>query len=323
MEMMMFLLSNHTFRIVTLGCTLLGVVSGMLGCFATLRKESLLGDAISHASLPGICLIFLITKSKNIEVLLTGALITGLICIGIINIIKNYTKIKLDSILAFVLSVFFGFGMVLLSYLNKLPGANKSGLNKFIFGQASTFIKRDINIIIIVGTLILLLILLFWKEFKIVSFDSEFSKTMGIPSKSIDILISILIVAMVIVGIQAVGIVLISAMLISPAVAARQWTNKLSIMVILSGIFGGIGGILGTLISISENNIPTGPVVVLVISLIAIFSILFSYKRGIIFKIIYYRKRKKEILREYKRRGDKNEIYVGNYNNSDVSGKFL
>lgn len=294
MNILNLLVSDHTFRTVALGCSLLGMVSGILGCFAVLRKQSLLGDAVSHASLPGVCLAFLFTNVKNTEVLLLGALITGIVCIGLIQLIQNYTKIKFDSALALILSVFFGLGLVLLSYLNKLPGANKSGLNKFIFGQASTFIKRDVNIIFITGIVLLIIIILFWKEFKIVSFDSDFAKTLGFPSEKIEILISILIVTTVIIGIQAAGVILISAMLISPAVAARQWTDKLSIMVILAAFFGGISGLLGTLISISESNLPTGPVIVIIISIIVVISILFSNKRGIVFKIIRNQKRKKE-----------------------------
>ena len=294
MNILNLLVSDHTFRTVALGCSLLGMVSGILGCFAVLRKQSLLGDAVSHASLPGVCLAFLFTNVKNTEVLLLGALITGIVCIGLIQLIQNYTKIKFDSALALILSVFFGLGLVLLSYLNKLPGANKSGLNKFIFGQASTFIKRDVNIILITGIFLLIIIILFWKEFKIVSFDADFAKTLGFPSKKIEILISVLIVTTVIIGIQAAGVILISAMLISPAVAARQWTDKLSIMVILAAFFGGISGLLGTLISISESNLPTGPVIVIIISIIVIISILFSNKRGIVFKIIRNQKRKKE-----------------------------
>ena len=294
MNILNLLISDHTFRTVALGCLLLGMVSGILGCFAVLRKQSLLGDAVSHASLPGVCLAFLFTNVKNTEVLLLGALITGIVCIGLIQLIQNYTKIKFDSALALILSVFFGLGLVLLSYLNKLPGANKSGLNKFIFGQASTFIKRDVNIIFITGIILLIIIILFWKEFKIVSFDSDFAKTLGFPSNKIEILISILIVTTVIIGIQAAGVILISAMLISPAVAARQWTDKLSIMVILAAFFGGISGLLGTLISISESNLPTGPVIVIIISIIVVISILFSNKRGIVFKVIRNQKRKKE-----------------------------
>ena len=185
MNILTLLITDHTFRTVALGCLLLGMVSGILGCFAVLRKQSLLGDAVSHASLPGVCLAFLLTNVKNTEVLLLGALITGIVCIGLIQLIQNYTKIKFDSALALILSVFFGLGLVLLSYLNKLPGANKSGLNKFIFGQASTFIKRDVNIILITGIFLLIIIILFWKEFKIVSFDSDFAKTLGFPSKKI------------------------------------------------------------------------------------------------------------------------------------------
>nr|WP_315048871.1 metal ABC transporter permease [uncultured Leptotrichia sp.] len=284
---------DHTFRTVALGCSLLGMVSGILGCFAVLRKQSLLGDAVSHASLPGVCLAFLFTNVKETEVLLFGALITGVICIGLIQLIQNYTKIKFDSALALILSVFFGLGLVLLSYMNKLPGSNKSGLNKFIFGQASTFIERDVNVIFIAGIVLLAIIMLFWKEFKLVSFDSDFAKTLGFPSKKIEILISVLIVVTVIIGIQAAGVILISAMLISPAVAARQWTDKLSVMVILSAIFGGISGFFGTLISISQENLPTGPIIVVIISLIVLFSILFSNKRGIIFKIIRNNQKRK------------------------------
>lgn len=293
MNIISLLVSDYTFRTIALGCMLLGSVSGMLGCFAVLRKQSLLGDAVSHASLPGVCLAFLIIRSKNTEILLLGALAIGLICIGLIQTIQNYTKIKFDSALAFILSVFFGLGLVLLSYLNKLPGANKSGLNKFIFGQASTFVERDVRLMLYTGIILLIVIILFWKEFKIVIFDSEFAKTLGFPSRKIEILISVLIVITVIIGIQAAGVILISAMIISPAVAARQWTNRLSVMVILSGIFGGIAGLTGTLISITESNLPTGPVIVLVISLIVVFSILFSPKRGILSRILINSKKRK------------------------------
>lgn len=293
MNIISLLVSDYTFRTIALGCMLLGSVSGMLGCFAVLRKQSLLGDAVSHASLPGVCLAFLIIRLKNTEILLLGALAIGIICIGLIQTIQNYTKIKFDSALAFILSVFFGLGLVLLSYLNKLPGANKSGLNKFIFGQASTFVERDVRLMLYTGIILLIVIILFWKEFKIVTFDSEFAKTLGFPSRKIEILISVLIVITVIIGIQAAGVILISAMIISPAVAARQWTNRLSVMVILSGIFGGIAGLTGTLISITESNLPTGPVIVLVISLIVVFSILFSPKRGILSRILINNKKRK------------------------------
>lgn len=289
---------NHTFLIVAIGCTILGIVSGGIGCFAVIRKQSLLGDMISHSSLAGICLAYLIFKRKEIEILLLGAFLTGVVCIGIIHLIQKYTKIKYDSVLAFLLSIFFGFGLVLLSYLNKLPGANKAGLNKFIFGQAATLTKKDVKIIIIVGIILLSVIILFWKEFKVVSFDSEFAKTMGFSSKLIDLIISSLIIFIVIVGIQVAGLVLIIAMTISPAVAARQWSDKLFINFVLSGIFGGISGLTGTLISITEQNLPTGPLIVIILSLIVLFSLVFSHKKGIVIKIIKNQKNKKEIRKK-------------------------
>lgn len=293
MNIIHLLISEHTFRTVAMGCMLLGSVSGILGCFAVLRKQSLLGDAVSHASLPGVCIAFIITQVKNTEILLLGALAVGIICIGLIQTIQNNTKIKFDSALAFILSVFFGLGLVLLSYLNKLPGANKSGLNRFIFGQASTFVERDVKLMLYTGLTLLIIIVLLWKEFKIVVFDPDFAKTLGFPSRKIEIFISVLLVVTVIIGIQAAGVILISAMIISPGVAARQWTDKLSIMVILSGIFGGLAGLAGTLISMTQSDLPTGPVIVVVISIIVILSILFSPKRGIIFRIILNKRRRK------------------------------
>lgn len=293
MNIIHLLISEHTFRTVAMGCMLLGSVSGILGCFAVLRKQSLLGDAVSHASLPGVCIAFIITQVKNTEILLLGALAVGIICIGLIQIIQNNTKIKFDSALAFILSVFFGLGLVLLSYLNKLPGANKSGLNRFIFGQASTFVERDVKLMLYTGLTLLIIIILLWKEFKIVVFDPDFAKTLGFPSRKIEIFISVLLVVTVIIGIQAAGVILISAMIISPGVAARQWTDKLSIMVVLSGIFGGLAGLAGTLISMTQSDLPTGPVIVVVISIIVILSILFSPKRGIIFRIILNKRRRK------------------------------
>ncbi len=306
MKILPLILNNHTFRIVALGCTFLGAISGIIGCFAVLRKQSLLGDAISHASLPGICIAFLITKSKNTEILILGALATGIICIVIIYMIQSYTKIKFDSALALVLSVFFGLGLVLMSYLNKLPGSSKSGLNRFIFGQASTLLERDVNIIFYAGILLSIIIILFWKEFKIVSFDMSFSKTLGFPAEIIGLLISFLIVVTVIIGIQTGGVILISAMMISPAVAARQWTNRLSVMVVLAGIFGGISGFIGTAISINQTDLPTGPVIVAVISIIALFSLLFSTKRGLVFKIIINGKKRRNLIEEFRKQKLKN-----------------
>lgn len=285
MEILKLFLNSYTFKIVTLGCTLLGVVSAVIGTFAMLKKESLLGDGISHASLAGICLAFLITGKKDLYILLAGALLIGLLCIYLIHYIQQKSKVKFDNAIALLLSTFFGLGLILLTYLKKIPGAKKAGLNKFIFGQASTLVVKDVYLIIVVGLVIIFLIVLLWKEIKVSIFDANYAYTLGINSSKINFLISTMIVINVIVGIQIAGVILITAMLILPAVAARLWSDKLFNVVILSAFFGGFSGASGSIISTLDSNLPTGPLIIIASGIFVIFSFLFS-KKGIIAKKI-------------------------------------
>lgn len=295
MEKINFFLMDYTLHIVATGACLLGLTSGVLGSFAVLRKQSLLGDAISHSALPGIILAFMITQTKNTEILLLGALVTGLMATGIILIIQKYSRIKFDSALGLVLSVFFGAGLILLSYIQKIPNANQAGLDKFIFGQAATILYRDVQLMVIIGSLLIALVIIFWKELKIVSFDPEFAQSIGISVKKITLLLSSMIVISIIMGLQMVGVILMSAMLIAPGVAARQWTDKLAIMVILSSIFGALSGIIGTIISSSITKMPTGPSIVVVVSIIVFLSLAFAPNRGLLWKAIKKAKNVKNI----------------------------
>lgn len=290
MENIINLLSNYTFQIVSLGSALLGMISGIIGCFSVLRKQSLLGDGVSHSTLPGVVMAFIILGSKRTEILLLGALISGLISTFFIVTVVNHTRVKFDSALALIMSTFFGLGLMLLTYTQKIPNSNQAGLNRFIFGQASTLLKRDITLMSICGSVILILVILFWKEFKILSFDINFTKTLGFSSKYINLLLSFLIVLTIVMGLQTVGVILMSAMLISPAVAARQWTNKLSIMVTLAGIFGALSGVAGTIASSMVTKLPTGPAIVICANIFVTISLLFAPGRGILFKI-FQRKR--------------------------------
>lgn len=278
--------NDYTLRLVTLGSAILGLVSGMVGSFAVLKKQGLLGDAVSHASLPGIAIMFLVLQTKSTELFMLGALIAGLLATGLIMAISNYTRIKIDSAMALILSVFFGVGLVLLTYIQKIPNANQAGLETFIFGQASTLIKRDLYLISAVGLLLLTLMVIFWKEFKIVSFDAEFSDSIGISSKKVSFLLSFMIVLSIIIGLQTVGVILMSAMLVAPGVAARQWTNKLSIMLILAGVFGAFSGLVGTFFSSLIGKMPTGPSIVIVMSFILLMSLLFPPNRGLLGKYL-------------------------------------
>ena len=294
-EYIQLVFSDYTLRTITLGTAILGAVCGMLGSFAVLRKQSLLGDAISHAALPGIAIAFLISGAKDSNTLLIGALISGLIGTFWIRGIITKTHLKSDTALGLILSLFFGFGMLLLTYIQKLPNANQAGLDKYLFGQAATLLEHDVWLMAIVTGICLLIMLLFWKEFKILLFDADYTKTLGFNTKVIDILITSFIVLAIVLGLQTVGVVLMSAMLLAPAAAARQWTNSLAVMVFLAAIFGAFSGVFGTAISASQNNLSTGPVIVLVAGVFVIFSFIFSPSRGLLFKQIRFLRNRRDL----------------------------
>jgi manganese/zinc/iron transport system permease protein len=267
----------------------------MLGSFAVLRKQSLLGDAISHAALPGIAIAFLITGTKDSNVLLLGALVSGLIGTFWIRGIISKTHLKSDTALGLILSLFFGFGMLLLTFIQKQPNANQAGLDKYLFGQAATLVESDVWLMATVTAICLIVLLLFWKEFKILLFDADYTKTLGFNTKFIDILITTFIVLAIVLGLQTVGVVLMSAMLLAPAAAARQWTNSLGIMVLLAAIFGAFSGVFGTAISASQNNLSTGPVIVIVAGVFVLISFVFSPGRGLLFKQIRVIKNRRDL----------------------------
>lgn len=274
--------TDYTLRTILLGSLVLGIVSGALGSFAVLRKESLLGDAISHAALPGIILAFLILQSKQSFWLLLGATLSGW-CGTILLLLVSYnTTLKRDAILGIVLSVFFGFGLVLLTFVQRLPIPNKAGLDTFLYGNASTLLASDVVVMSVLGFIALAVLMVFWKEFKAMTFDRDFSKSLGIPIKRLDILLTTLVVVAIVIGLQMVGVVLMSAMIIAPAAAARQWTDRLGMMVVLAGAIGAISGMTGGILSSLVTKLPTGPTIVLVVSALAFLSLIFAPNRGIL-----------------------------------------
>ncbi|HSQ15486.1 MAG TPA: iron chelate uptake ABC transporter family permease subunit, partial [Candidatus Binatia bacterium] len=253
------LFGNYTLRTVGLGAAFLGIVNGVLGSFAVLRKQSLLGDAISHAALPGIALAFLLTGSKATIVLLLGAAAAGWVgTLLVMNIVKN-TRVKYDSALGLVLSVFFGVGLVLLTYIQRMPVASQAGLDTFLFGQAATLLARDVATIGILGSAVLLIVLAVWKEFKLLCFDPDFALSLGFPIRRLDVLLITLLVTSIVIGLQTVGVVLMSAMVVAPAAAARQWTDRLGTMVAISAFFGALAGAGGALVSSLTARLPAGP----------------------------------------------------------------
>ena len=284
MEFLGDLFGNYTLRTVGLGAAFLGIVNGVLGSFAVLRKQSLLGDAISHAALPGIALAFLLTGSKSTIVLLLGAAAAGWIgTLLVMNIVKN-TRVKYDSALGLVLSVFFGFGLVLLTYIQRMPVASQAGLDTFLFGQAATLLARDVATIGLLGLAVLLIVLAVWKEFKLLCFDPDFAVSLGFPIRWLDVLLITLLVTSIVIGLQTVGVVLMSAMVVAPAAAARQWTDRLGAMVAISAFFGALAGAGGALVSSLTARLPAGPTIVLCLTAIVLVSLLAAPNRGVVWK---------------------------------------
>lgn len=286
---------DYTLVIVAIGAALLGTVSGALGTYAVLRRQSLLGDAISHAALPGIAIAFLLTGSKTPLILVLGAAIAGWLGTLLILSVVRLTRIKYDSALAIILSTFFGFGLVLHTLIQRTGNANQAGLDTFLFGQAATMLKSDVLTIGILGGIAIAIMLVFWKELKLLVFDEGFAASLGFPTRVLDILLTSLLVIAIVLGLQAVGAVLMSAMLVAPAVAARQWTDKLSVMVFLAACFGALAGVSGTIISSSASRIPTGPTIVLCATVVVGFSILFALNRGILWDWLRHQRNKRSL----------------------------
>lgn len=273
--------SDYTFQLILVGTMLLGMVSGALGVFSVLRQHSLLGDAISHAAFPGMALAFLLTYSKNPLILMMGGAVAGLIGTVSVTMIVRLSRLKYDTALGIVLSVFFGFGLVLLTHIQKISVSNQSILNKFLFGNAATMLSEDLYLIGAVAFISVTVIILFWKELLLLSFDPLYAAVVGYNVGLWDAVLAILLVLTVVVGLQTVGVVLMSTMLIAPAAAARQWSNHMPTVIIGASLFGGISSLLGAIISCTINRLPTGPVIVVIASFFVLVSLLFAPARGI------------------------------------------
>lgn len=260
---------------------ILGIAAGMIGCIAYWKRQSLLSDALAHAALPGVVIAFLILGEKNLFVLIVGASISALIGAAFIQWISTSTRITEDSAMGMILSIFYGLGIMLLTIANRTAGGNQSGLDKFIFGQAATMIKSDVYTMLALALLVIFIIFIGFKEWKIYLFDPQFAKGLGLSLKGMNGLYTAALVTTIVIGIQAVGVILIAALLIIPSVSARYWTHSFKVMLVLSAIFGGVSGVVGTLISAIGKGWPTGPFIVLVAAGLFIISLIFGKEKGL------------------------------------------
>ena len=284
---------DYALLVTITGAGVLGSISGITGSLVLLKKQSLTANFISYATLPGIALAFIFTGAYSIAFFLIGAAVAGWLASAQVHFLAQKGRQRQDRVIAFLLSAYFGLGIILLNLSQQRTGATQAGLELFFFGQSSTMLVSDVKTIVVVGAVISILLLLFWKEFFIVAFDSEYAAASGVSVAKMDALFAIIIVANIVIGVQIVGIILMSAMLGAPAVAAKRWTNNIRLLLFLSLLFGAASCIIGNALSYFIQGLPTGPAVIICAGTVTIFSFFFAPKNGIC--LTYIRKKMKQI----------------------------
>jgi manganese/zinc/iron transport system permease protein len=279
--------AGYNTSIVLAGVIVLGIGGGVIGVFSFLRKRALISDAISHATLPGIAIAFLIGialggTGRNLALLMAGAATTGVLGVLCVQWIRDYTRLPEDTAIGTVLSVFFGLGIVLLSHIQSLEAAGQAGLNSFLLGSTAALTAGEAQLIGGTSLLTILIALLLLKEFGAVAFDEGFAAAQGWRIARLDLAMIGLLLAIVAIGLKTVGLVLIIALVIIPPASARFWTEKLGRLVALSGLFGGLAGWTGGSLSALLPDMPAGAVIVLAAATIFAFSLMFAPRRGVI-----------------------------------------
>ncbi len=286
-------LQDANTRTVLLGVGALGLAAGVVGCFATLRKRALVGDAIAHASLPGVCAAFFIVGERSFAAFMLGALVFGVLAAATISAIRTFTRVKEDAAIAMIIGSFFGLGIVWQSIIQNRPGGAAAGLDGFIFGKAASMIAGDARVILLVAAGMLLVVSVLYKELKALTFDEEFAQSQGWPTGWLDLLIMGMVCICTVAGLPAVGVVLIVALLIIPGAAARCWTDRLGIMLLLAGLFGLGAAVLGASLSATlpsppgtlSRGWPTGPLIVLCAAGVFAVSAIVAPRRGLIARL--------------------------------------
>lgn len=297
-------LREYNTRLVVICTLLLGCACGLMGGFLLLRKRSLMGDTLSHATLPGVGLAFMLTvllggEGKSLPILLIGATITGVLGCLAVMFIRTYSRIKDDAAMGIVLSVFFGAGVVILGFIQTMPQGSAAGLEAFIYGKTASMVRSDFDLLVVVTVSVLFVSFLFLKELRLLCFDEAFASTQGWPVRLLDLLLLALVTAVTVAGLQAVGLILIIAFLITPAAAARFWTERLDSMLLLSALIGGLSGWLGASISAMAPRMPAGALIVLVAASGFLLSLLFGSQRGVVIRVIRQHQLKRRIGRQH------------------------
>lgn len=297
-----------------LGASLLGAAAGFVGTFAVLRRRALVGDMLSHASLPGIAAAYMLWQTRDLLTLSVGALVAGLLGVGCVAIIARWTRTSEDAALGIVLSTFFGLGVVLLTVLQANPEGDKAGLDSFLFGEIASLRSRDLWVIITMAGGLLVFVLAMYKELQLLSFDSGFAAAQGWPTFWLDFIVLGAVAVVTVIGLPICGVILMAAMLITPAAAARFWTNRLGALLAISSVVGALAGIIGCLLAApgvveriglgktaadTPVGLPPGPLIVLAGGGLLLLSMLVAPQRGLVARILSHRRLQRKVARDH------------------------
>jgi manganese/zinc/iron transport system permease protein len=308
---------------VLIGSILLGMSASVIGAFAFLRKRSLIGDALAHAALPGVMMAFLLFQTRDPLIMFLGAVTSSFIGFFLIDWLPKNTKIKPDAALAITLSFFFALGLMLLSFIQGMDVSNKSGLDKILFGQAAAMTQADIKLLAYVTITILITVALFFQKLRLIAFNRTYAKTIGMAVNFYELVLALLIVMSVVVGLQLVGVVLMAAVLLTPIAAARFWSNELNHILILSALLGAVSAIISTQVSYLAPAMPTGPWMVVSLSLLFILSLFFAPQKGLLKRHLEHKQLRQKvaeenILRTLYKLVERNQQDQQDFNQSDI-----
>lgn len=286
---------GYNATLVTLGAALLGMAAGATGTFLFLGKRALVSDAISHATLPGVALAFVVMVAlggdgRALPGLLAGSALSAAVGLLCVSALTNRTRLSEDAAIGAVLSVFFGFGIVLLTVIQSMTAGRQAGLESFLLGSTAGMLWQDAVVIALGGAVVLLLVVALRRPMTMVAFDREFAAGSGMNVPLIELAMMGLALAITVVGLKIVGLILIVALLIIPAVAARFWTDRVGQVVLLAGVIGGVSGYAGAALSATAPALPTGPIIVLVAFALFALSLFAAPNRGVLAAVLRHRR---------------------------------
>ncbi|KMK66394.1 metal ABC transporter permease [Puniceibacterium sp. IMCC21224] len=291
---------GYNATLVALGSAALGLAAGATGAFLYLRKRSLVSDAVSHSTLPGLALAFIVMVSfggdgRSLIGLMAGSALSATLGLLAVTWLTNKTRLDEDAAIGAVLSVFFGFGIVLLTIIQTLSSGRQAGLESFLLGSTAGMLYQDALLIAGGGLAVLACVLALRRPLLMVAFDAGYAETQGVRVTLMDLAIMGLVMAVTVVGLKVVGLILIVALLIIPAVTARFWTNRADRVVLLAGLFGGLSGYAGAAVSAIAPALPTGPIIVLVAFGLFVLSLLLAPGRGVLAGALRHQRFQREV----------------------------